>query len=299
MKIPDCDPEQVRIFTGDCRAVLATLPERSVQCCVTSPPYYGLRNYETATWEGGDPACDHGAAYRERRNSARQAGVGGCVPGSERDPPKSWCKCGAIRVDQQIGIEQTPDAYVAQMVEVFRGVKRVLKDDGTVWLNLGDLYINKQLQMMPARVALALQADGWVLRSSIVWHKPNPMPESVKNRPTSAHEMVFMLAKQERYFYDADAVREENSPRVQAAAERYEGDPRIAEARKKGNLGAAPDRTDSAKGLRVDNNAFANPNGRNARNVWTIAEPKARLRADIPPEKRAYVLAELAHRGLV
>src|SRR3954465_5152270 len=101
------------ILSGDCRELLKTLPDRSVQMCLTSPPYFGLRDYGTATWSGGDPGCDHGAAYRVKRNEGRQAGVNGGIPGSERDPPKSSCKCGAKRIDQQIGLEQTPDAYVA------------------------------------------------------------------------------------------------------------------------------------------------------------------------------------------
>jgi DNA modification methylase len=146
-------------------------------------------------------------------------------------------KCGATRIDSQIGLEATPDEYLAAMVAVFREVRRVLRDDGTVWLNIGDSYnanqgngfngnagkptasprmnsglAPKQLLMMPARLALALQADGWWLRSDIIWHKPNPMPESVTDRPTSAHEHVFLLTKAARYYYDADAVREDSAP---------------------------------------------------------------------------------------
>jgi DNA modification methylase len=190
-----------RIIQGDCRDVLATLPHASAQCCVTSPPYYGLRSYLRD---------DH--------------------------PDKA----------REIGLEPTPDAYIAKLVEVFRGVRRVLRDDGTLWLNVGDSYSSnpatgkkiggeshrgsdtptlntdqqcrvtyrgngikaKDLMMIPARVAIALQADGWYLRSHIIWHKPNPMPESVKDRPTSAHESVFLFAKQLAYFYDAEAVAE-------------------------------------------------------------------------------------------
>jgi len=129
----------------------------SVHCVVTSPPYYGLRDY----------------------------GVAG-----------------------QLGLEASPAEYIAEMVAVFRAARRVLRDGGTLWLNCGDAFINKQLQMMPARVALALQADGWWLRSDIIWAKPNPMPESVTDRPTSAHEHIFLLAKSPTYFYDADAVAE-------------------------------------------------------------------------------------------
>jgi DNA modification methylase len=224
----------IRLLPGDCREVLATLPANSVHCVVTSPPYYGLRDY----------------------------GVAG-----------------------QIGLEATPDAYLAEMVGVFREVKRVLRPDGTCWVNMGDSYntyagnrgasksisantneaipslpqgaglttpslANKQLLMMPARLALALQADGWWLRSDIIWHKPNPMPESVTDRPTSAHEHVFLLAKSARYFYDADAVREEPTGRTDAIR----------------SFGVPPDRQDNGRSFELDG-----MKGRNCRNVWTIA----------------------------
>lgn len=196
--------EPVRILVGDVLEGLVTLPDRSVHCAVTSPPYWGLRDYG---------------------------------------------------VDGQIGLEESPDAYVAKMVEVFAGVRRVLRDDGTLWLNLGDSYAGswgaqsrgpttpgtleghdmlsarqiaaarrdkagtgslkrtpglkqKDLCMVPWRVAMALQADGWYLRSVIVWAKKSPMPESVTDRPTSSWEPIFLLAKSERYFYDAEAVKE-------------------------------------------------------------------------------------------
>jgi DNA modification methylase len=248
-----------RLLEGDCRVLLPTLDANSIQCCVTSPPYYGLRDYG---------------------------------------------------VDGQIGLEQTPDEYVAQLVEVFRGVRRLLREDGTLWLNLGDSYAmnlkananrsgadtrgglakaaeradgvprsqanrtdnsgaafgnmvartvptglkSKDLLGIPWRVAFALQADGWWLRSAIVWHKPNPMPESVKDRPTSAYEMVFLLAKQPGYFYDADAIREEiTSDRAPSRKAKKNGAGHLA--LRPVTEGAAYDGTGSH---------------RNARNVWTI-----------------------------
>ena len=181
----------IQIIQGDALDVLRTLPDKSVQCCVTSPPYWGLRDYG--------------------------------VPG-------------------QLGLEPTPEEYVSKMVEVFREVRRVLRDDGTLWLNLGDSYNAynggagpssalsrgaqtearprlatgfglqckglkpKDLIGIPWRVAFALQADGWYLRSDIIWAKPNPMPESVTDRPTKAHEYVFLLSKSKRYYYNADAI---------------------------------------------------------------------------------------------
>jgi DNA modification methylase len=148
----------VKIIVGDVRNTLAKLPDQSVHCCVTSPPYWGLRDY-------GHP--------------------------------------------DQIGLEETPEEYVQTMVNVFREVKRVLRHDGTLWLNLGDSYASgKQLVGIPWRVAFALQADGWWLRQDIIWHKPNPMPEPVLDRCTKAHEYVFLLTKREWYFYDAVAIAE-------------------------------------------------------------------------------------------
>jgi DNA modification methylase len=149
-----------RVEFGDCRETMRRWASEGInaQTCVTSPPYFGLRDY-------GHPG--------------------------------------------QIGLEQTPEEYIAAMVEVFRCVRDVLADDGTLWLNLGDSYgKGKQLQMIPARVAIALQADGWVLRQDIIWRKPNPMPESVTDRCTKAHEYLFLLAKSERYFFDNDAIKE-------------------------------------------------------------------------------------------
>lgn len=241
---------------GDCVKVLASLPERSVHCCVTSPPYWGLRDY------------GH---------------------------------------DGQIGLEQTPDEYVARMVDVFREVRRVLRDDGTLWCNLGDSYAQgskgnsgairpgdkqgtnagslatrrgenlgpnrnggtngtckpKDLIGIPWRVAFALQADGWWLRSDIIWSKPNPMPESVTDRPTKAHEYVFLLTKSARYFFDQEAVREDLAP---ASEDRYRyafggaKNQALAEANKNGvGVGTRP------IGMREPTA------GRNVRSVWEIA----------------------------
>ena len=437
----------IRILTGDCRALLATLPDASVQSVVTSPPYYGLRDYGTASWQGGDPECAH--VVGEIRTGLGMAALGAQYRGGGHkaaEPKPMYAKdvcphCGARRVDNQIGLEPTPDEYVAQMIAVFREVRRVLRDDGTLWLNLGSSYAaggkpatpsrqpprvfacdnggkalegclaldcachgqrderrddllsrhentshsnqrneqfsqqiaptvrdnehqdfssppvlfapdgvlestkqtfsrngldafcpedaalgrqekrrtflpasplsvdtsvctcgiqqmsrpsaphtlgkvfsakaccdpkcqgcgicwaylaipslrfkSKDLMDMPALLALALQADGWYLRSDIIWHKPNPMPESVRDRPTSAHEHVFLLTKRDRYFYDADAISEE---------------------------GTIPAGTKGAKGAKGSAERFGTPGvnsrppeykiydgKRNARNVWTIA----------------------------
>ena len=200
------------ILIGDARQRLAELPAGSARTCVTSPPYFGLRDY----------------------------GVGG-----------------------QIGLEDTPDAYVAEMVALFREVWRVLTDDGTLWLNLGDSFAKeKQLLGIPWRVAFALQADGWYLRSDIIWHKPNPMPESVTDRPTKSHEYLFLLTKSPRYYYDHEAIKEPVSD-VSLARSKYafHSD---RPSTKNASMGGAGIHTDQM------GERFVNPTGRNKRDVWTI-----------------------------
>jgi DNA modification methylase len=411
------------ILQGDALTRLRELPTGSVQCCVTSPPYYGLRDYGTDVWEGGDPTCDHKKlsrgnpeaaarhvatstlagstttqqgqqepSYRQvcnkcgaRRVSpwtggdpdcdhikgemrrgvnlaqsihstrggakkiaevtdipyglvcdkcgAQRAGqwtggdpdcdhsmahtrvIGnapsakstlttnsgqGPQPGDkfhadQRREVATECPCGARWTTSQLGLEATPGEYVERLVEVFREVRRVLRDDGTVWLNLGDAYSSggtnpsvtapgpnarvgstqdgvqrrashvpgvkmKDLLGMPWTVAFALRDDGWYLRSDIIWAKPNPMPESVTDRPTSAHEHVFLLTKSSRYFYDADAIREPSSPDMVLRAE--------AGHTRGPNATRDPSRADAdalVGGIAVQGD------GRNKRNVWEIA----------------------------
>jgi DNA modification methylase len=226
------------ILNGDVIACLRSLPDACVQCVVTSPPYWGLRDYG---------------------------------------------------VEGQIGLEPTPEEHVEKMVEVFREVRRVLRDDGVLWLNYGDCYAGsttgadrppepghthedsgrvktgqenkhrrpdaglkpKDLVGMPWRIAFALQADGWYLRSDIIWSKPNPMPESVTDRPTKSHEYVFLLTKSSRYFYDADAVRE---------AQKWVG-----------GAGNRNYRAGSENGREAEGQSNRpNPAGRNRRTVWEI-----------------------------
>ena len=254
----------INILTGDCRDVLATLPDCSVNCCVTSPPYFGLRDY-------------------------------GC--------------------DGQIGLESTPDTYVAELVAVFREVKRVLRDDGTLWLNLGDSYASttsgtgarggsfaaeraqwqgdarpvqippglkpKDLIGIPWRVAFALQADGWYLRQDIIWHKPNPMPESVTDRCTKSHEYIFLLSKSARYYFDNKAIME---------PAQY-GEQHAAKATSWGTNRKHPNKAN------VDDYAFKGDNhttskmedgsyGRNKRSVWTVTTKpyKGAHFATFPPD---------------
>jgi DNA modification methylase len=302
----------VKIITGDCRDVLKTLPDESVHCCVTSPPYWGLRDYGTATWEGGDAECDHKPEPKMRKfTNGRGEGIGDDYAGTNltswttRDAtPKGICpKCGARRIDSQIGLEPDFNAYIATMVEVFREVRRVLRADGTLWLNLGDSYAGswsgnsmrpnggsqrdgvpgfqplddrvpsrngstcglkpKDLCGIPWRVAFALQADGWWLRQDIIWSKPNPMPESVTDRCTKAHEYLFLLSKSARYFYDAEAIKEENADQNKEPAEKIRREhAKLAAERRDGGT--------SINGAGV-NSAKFNGLGRNKRSVWEVA----------------------------
>ena len=209
----------VKFLTGDALAVLRTLPTGSVQACITSPPYMGLRDYGTGTWAGGDAACDH-----QRSNGQGVTGQRADRTFTAHVPYRDKCgKCGAIRTDHQIGLEPTIDAYVAALVEVMREVRRVLHDSGVALVNLGDSARDKQLLMLPARVALALQADGWVLRSMMPWVKKSAMPESVTDRPASAVEYVFLLAKRSRYFWDAAAIMRASTDDVPRYRPTYRG----------------------------------------------------------------------------
>ena len=233
----------VEYLTGDCREVLKTLPDKHFNTVVTSPPYWGLRDYQTGTWVGGDPNCPHmrttkiGKTVKTATGHQAMHDPGNVVGDAIY---KSKCpKCGAVRQDLQVGLEATPAEYVRTLVRVFREIRRVLRDDGTVWLNLGDSYSSggrtsttnqtvrgdaeygvtrppvvkglkqKDLVGIPFRVAFGLQEDGWYLRQDIIWHKPNPMPESVQDRCTKAHEYIFLLSKKKNYYYDNEAIKEE------------------------------------------------------------------------------------------
>lgn len=228
----------VTIHVGDCREVLKGLSSESVNCIVTSPPYFGLRDYGVA---------------------------------------------------DQIGLEASPDAFVAELVAVFREARRVLRDDGTLWLNLGDTYAagglgggspdSKQIEKprkapaglkpkdligIPWHVAFALQADGWYLRQDIIWSKPNPMPESVLDRCTKAHEYVFLLSKSPRYFYDGDAIRQ---PLAEATEGRYKSTtPMTISGQFKGSPTDKRHKDDAGK--KIDGASL--PTTANKRSVWTI-----------------------------
>ena len=226
------------VMHGDVMEMLEHIKEDSIQTCVTSPPYWGLRDYGTGTWVGGEDDCSH---FRDSKKSEHT------ITGHKNNPMvgdaiyKTICpKCGAKRVDNQLGLEETPEEYIENMVKVFRGVHKVLKDDGTLWVNIGDTYcgtghkgdlvdpmfperrnaqstaINNKVEGVkpkdmigiPWLLALALRNDGWYLRQDIIWNKPNAMPEPVKDRCTKSHEYIFLLSKSRQYYFDYVSLQE-------------------------------------------------------------------------------------------
>lgn len=236
------------IICGEALESLKKIPDNSIHCVVTSPPYYAQRDYLTGKWIGGDDSCNH---YRDNKGNGNNITGHAELEGMVGDGIyKSVCKkCGAIREDKQIGLEETPEEYVAKITSVFAEVKRVLREDGTLWLNLGDSYFGggwkgcglnpnsgelqksyegsqcgeniprdkkhpilkpKDLIGIPWRCAFALQNDGWWLRQDIVWSKTSPMPESVKDRCTKSHEYIFLMSKSKNYFYDYKAIMEDS-----------------------------------------------------------------------------------------
>ena len=252
----------IKILQGNCLEVLKDLPEQSVNTCITSPPYWGLRNYQE---------------------------------------------------EEQLGLEDTPEEFVESLVKVFREVKRVLRDDGTVWLNLGDTYCgtghkgnytdpkhkegrngqkialnnkidglkSKDLVGIPWRVALALQQDGWYLRQDIIWHKPNPMPESVTDRCTKSHEYIFLLSKNAKYYFDNESIKEDSVTIIKKRTRK----------------------TGTGVDSNIGNKGSAGNNGkRNKRSVWTVPPKpfKGAHVATFPPDLIApCVLAGCPEGGTV
>jgi len=286
----------IKILQGSCLETLSSLEEKSVNTCVTSPPYWGLRDYGTGEWVGGDPDCPHMRTTKiSKDTSTGHKGMSeqGNVVGDAIY--KSECpKCGAVRKDDQLGLEETPEKFVENLVNVFREVRRVLRDDGTVWLNLGDSYSSggrktttnqslrgdneygvtrpkpsngikeKDLIGIPWRVAFALQADGWYLRQDIIWHKPNPMPESVQDRCTKAHEYIFLLSKSPKYYYDNEAIKTKASDATEIRNKnKFNG-------AFKGQFKGSPNEKRFQDGKPIDNPQFSLDGKSNKRSVWSI-----------------------------
>jgi len=273
-----------KILCGDALEVLRSFPDGVIDTCVTSPPYWGLRDYG---------------------------------------------------VEGQLGLEPTPEEYTAKMVEIFREVRRVLKDEGTLWLNLGDSYAKtesnnsgysdkstlagftnpntkgrqsnevgtkiklnhnlkpKDLCGIPWRIAFALQADGWYLRSDIIWSKPNPLPESVTDRPTKAHEYIFLMSKNERYYYDHEAIKED-SVDIVGSSNRYKKPFFVGEKHESG--GYSPNGAKHTAGMKEFDGK------RNKRTVWTVStHPFPEAHFATFPEKliEPCILAGSPEKGIV
>ena len=326
------------LYQADARAI--PLPDGSVHCCVTSPPYHGLRDYNLSEWVGGDTECSHAL----RPNATPNPNGTNTNWNHVNDVwPNGICgHCGATQQAAGIGLEPTLSDWLANIVAVSREVWRVLRDDGTYWLNLGDAYAGgikgsggknsakqnsnpgsfhdglnrgkrtprgegsgrwgmgdvavdglpaKNLMGQPWRAAFALQDDGWILRSAIVWHKPNPMPESVSDRPTSAYEMVFLLTKRAHYFYDVNAIREKHQDPNRGHGEHESRTP---------HSGRLDDPQKEQAAFTVSKREY-NPAGRNARNVWQIptqGRPEAHF-ATYPDElPRRCILAGTSAHGV-
>ena len=276
----------IDFLQGDVFDNIKKLDNNSIDCVVTSPPYWGLRDYGTASYEGGDPNCQHTITDGIVDNKNNKL-----IERPDRASDKKNCvKCGAKRIDKQLGLEPTYQEHIQNIVELFRAMKPKLKDSATIWLNYGDSYaatVNgtkakdiknddrgfvdkpfstiqgsikpKDLVMIPNRIAIALQDDGWWIRSEIIWHKPNPMPESTKDRPTQCHEKIWLITKSKKYYYDADAIRE---PVAQGTITR------LSEKNLKNQKGSSR----GNGGMRSNGNmkAVGNIETKNKRNVWTI-----------------------------
>ncbi len=274
------------ILCGEAKTELAKLPADSINCCISSPPYWALRDYGTATWEGGDPECDHK------------------IPANELDPKypqgtshnirfiRDNCyKCGAKRIDQQLGLEPTFEEYIDKLCGIYDEVKRVLRPDGTCWVNLGDTYagsgrggggsyekmcqsfrrdrelipksdfqvpgiVAKSLCLIPQRFAIEMVNRGWILRNVIIWHKPNPMPSSAKDRFTVDFEYIYFFSKRKKYWFEPQYEAHQSDTRTERLVGGTKSNERYSEAKENG----------VSTGTRMGNN----PLGRNKRTVWTI-----------------------------
>ncbi len=324
-----------KIYQGHAPEILTGLELESVQCVVTSPPYWGLRDYglppmiwdaqESCMHEWGDELKTDNRKYNSERDGS---GVGQSQESQGRPAPKGqFCQlCGAWR--GSLGLEPTPELYIQHIVQIFREVKRVLRKDGTVWLNMGDSYASvgsgsgqnnseksdgnpcdsfrdakylnqqnpktavsglkpKDLCGIPWRVALALQADGWWLRQDIIWSKPNPMPESVTDRCTKSHEYLFLLTKSGKYFFDAEAIREDGPTYTRkASGYNQEGQKR-------------PDGSQPYRGGGFTDKDTVT-HGRNKRSAWQIAThpmPDAHFATFPPKLVEPCILAGTSEKG--
>jgi DNA modification methylase len=262
------------IHNTNCESGLKTLPDNSINCCVTSPPYFGLRDYGTAKWVGGNPDCPHS----ERQETGFENSKQSSNRGNSKNLPKTVCrKCGAIRIDEQIGLEETLEQYITRLTTVFSEVYRVLRQDGTLWLNIGDSYYNgkhdfikqKDLIGIPWMLAFALRSSGWYLRQDIIWHKPNPMPESVHDRCTKSHEYIFLLSKSQKYYFNSDIIKE---PQSETTFQRFKNKNTHAKVKQSSKDG---DSEYYSSFHRYAKNGILPDGLRNKRSVWTVASERS------------------------
>lgn len=332
-----------QFYVGNVLDVLRGLPENSVHCCVTSPPYWGLRDYQIppVIW-GGDSLCDHEWGDWQSYHREREQILGGKSRTTDRyygRPSRvfngnhqkhsqgCWCQgCGAWM--GSLGLEPDLDMFLDHIVQVFREVRRVLCNDGTLWLNCGDGYAGsgkgrnadgtsspgpmdatnqgriegelcftgtpngtkrKNLLGVPWRVAFALQADGWYLRQDVVWFKPNAMPESVTDRPTKAHEYVFLFSKRPRYFYDAEAIKEDVCPETHTRGPRYHPTPK-----------ETPEKSRIKNNSSFRETTWGLVEKRNKRSVWevpTFAFSEAHFATFPPNLVKPCILASTSEKG--
>jgi len=280
----------IKFIQGNCFNKILELEDNSIDCVISSPPYFGLRDYGTSTWKGGNVNCNHTITHY---NDTLKPHVNRPFRGN-----RDYClHCNAERIDEQFGLENTYQDYIASTVKLFETFKSKLKDQATIWWNVGDSYHNyrptnnkeklykhpaypkqsisntrqdlpteslkrnqryeeikeKDLMMIPNRAAIALQEAGWYIRSEIVWHKPNPMPESVRDRPTSCHEKIWLITKNKKYYYDSEVIKE--------PCKTFDTNVRDRDTTKLNNT---PGRSKMG-GLKKNNYTM-----KNKRNVWTV-----------------------------
>ena len=324
--------EKLQIIQGDCLEVLKTLPDGIVQTCVTSPPYYGLRDYGTPAqvW-GGSPDCEHewqseqwyrnGGSRSKSADTFMRAGAANAANIKKfRWMTDTRCPlCGAWR--GSLGLEPTPELYVEHLVLIFREVRRVLRDDGTLWLVIGDSYANdskwggasggmhakalhgntgigryrkktglkpKELIGIPWMAAFALRQDGWYLRQDVIWAKPNPMPESVTDRCTKSHEYIFLFSKSKRYYFDYEAIEEPMvaCERERRLREKSNGLRSVYALARDGKTGIADQSATGACRNAAARQTLAVKGTKRKRSVWTVSTKsyKGAHFATFPPE---------------
>ena len=281
-----------KVYVGSSLDVLKTFPDESIDMCITSPPYWGLRDYGTATWEGGDENCNHMSAKEKSRYdySLDSSPIQQPTKGTDAPRWKAKCPdCGAIKIDKQLGLEETPKEFINNLCDIFDEVKRVLKPHGSCWVNLGDSYANsgvmgkveeqpkstkglaygragtpkgiktKSLIMIPSRFAIEMIDRGWILRNEIIWYKPTCMPTSATDRYTVDFEKLFFFTKESKYYFKQQLEPSVSTPH--APGNKFHED----KVSGPNNRGGKSQWDDTSRVWGSED-----PNMRNKRTVWSI-----------------------------